>query len=113
YGAVLADPLNAELNLQYARLAEAKGEVRKALAAYERVLVNDESNAAAISGIQRVRRTIEPAVSQKTLDFGARFDSNALRTNTNASSDLLGYVSYRVRDERPLHDLRWRTLFGA
>lgn len=113
YGAVLADPLNAELNLQYARLAEAKGEVRKALAAYERVLVNDENNAAAISGIQRVRRTIEPAVSQKTLDFGARFDSNALRTNTNASSDLLGYVSYRVRDERPLHDLRWRTLFGA
>lgn len=113
YRAIFADPLNAELNLQYALLAEGRGEYRKALAAYERLLVNDAGNEAAVRGIQRVRRIIEPAVSQRTLDFGGRFDSNGVRAQTGGDSDLLGYASLRVRDERALDGTRWRTLFGA
>ena len=37
---ILRDPGNIELNLRYARLAEQKGELKKALSAYERVTVN-------------------------------------------------------------------------
>jgi len=113
YRQILRDPLNADLNLQYAMIAEGRGEYRKALAAYERVLVNDPGNQSAIEGIQRVRRIIEPAVTLKTLEAGARWESNALRSEDNAQSEYTAYGSFRIRDERALGQYRWRTLFGA
>ena len=63
YARIVANPVDSELNLQYALLAEGRGEYRKALAAYERVLVNDPGNEAARRGLQRVRRIIEPSRS--------------------------------------------------
>jgi tetratricopeptide (TPR) repeat protein len=108
YAEVLANPTSPELNLRYAQLAEQRGEFRKALAAYERVLVNDPTNAAARDGLQRVRRIIQPPDTQKIFEIGTTWQSNVLR-NTMPTGDVLGYGSFRLRDERPGDRYRWRT----
>jgi hypothetical protein len=89
-------------------IAEGRHEYRKALAAYERVLVNDPGNEAARRGLQRVRRIIEPPLTQKTMEVGATWESNPMRTPVG-DADVLGYGSFRIKDERPLGDHRWRT----
>jgi hypothetical protein len=108
YAGILADPTNSELNLQYAMIAEGRHEYRKALAAYERVLVNDPGNEAAKRGLQRVRRIIEPPLTQKTMEVGATWESNPMRAPIG-DADFLGYGSFRIKDERPLGGHRWRT----
>jgi hypothetical protein len=108
YSRVLADPTNSELSLQYAQLAETRGEFRKALSAYERVLVNDPGNTTARDGLQRVRRIIQPAETQKTVEVGATWQSNVLRSPM-ATGDVLGYGSFRLKDERAAGLYRWRT----
>jgi tetratricopeptide (TPR) repeat protein len=108
YAQILANPTSAELNLRYAQLAEQRGEFRKALAAYERVLVNDPGNAAARDGLQRVRRIIQPPDTKKIVEIGTTWQSNVLRS-TMPTGDVLGYGSFRLRDERPGQNHRWRT----
>jgi tetratricopeptide (TPR) repeat protein len=108
YAQILANPTSPELNLRYAQLAEERGEYRKALAAYERVLVNDPTNAVARDGLQRVRRIIQPADTKKTFEIGTTWQSNVLR-EPMATGDVLGYGSFRLRDERPGQHYRWRT----
>ena len=113
YARIIANPVDSALNLQYALLAEGRGEYRKALAAYERVLVNDPDNDAARRGLQRVRRLIEPAVTQRTMEVGAIADSNPLHATAGSPADVSGYGRLRVRDERPIGGYRWRTIFNA
>jgi tetratricopeptide (TPR) repeat protein len=109
YARILANPTDAALNLQYAKLAEQAGEYRMALSAYERVLVNDPNNVEGKQGLQRVRRIIQPAETQKTLEIGATWQSNPLAVADGASDDFNGYASLRVRDERAVGGHRWRT----
>ncbi len=106
---ILNDPANIEINLRYARLAEERGEPRKALAAYERVLAHDPNNAEAKSGLERIRVRILPAVTEIFTEFGAGWDSNPhqVPAGRRSDADLFGRVS--VRDERNLWDTRWRT----
>jgi tetratricopeptide (TPR) repeat protein len=113
YARIIANPVDSALNLQYALIAEGRGEYRKALAAYERVLVNDPGNEAARRGLQRVRRIIEPAVTLRTLEFGARVDSNPTHATAGGEADVLGYGRLSIRDERPLGGHRWRTVVNA
>jgi hypothetical protein len=113
YARIIANPVDTELNLQYAMVAEGRGEYRKALAAYERILVNDPGNEAARRGIQRVRRIIEPAVTLKTIELGAMLESNPLHAAEGGEGDIYGYGRFGVRDERPMGAHRWRTLFNA
>ncbi|HVY20637.1 MAG TPA: hypothetical protein VHA70_11260 [Bauldia sp.] len=108
YAQVLANPTSTELNLRYAQLAEQHGEFRWALAAYERVLTNDPKNAVARDGLQRVRRIIQPGDTKKTIEIGTTWQSNVLR-ETMPTGDVLGYGSFRLRDERPMGKTRWRT----
>lgn len=112
YARIIADPTNTDLNLRYATLAEARGEYRKALAAYERALVNDPGNRDAADGLQRVRRIIQPPLTQKTIEAGATWESNPLRSPVG-EADGLGYGSFRVKDERKVGDQRWRTNLGV
>ena len=55
---IINNPTDIELNLRYARLAEQRGEPRKALAAYERVLIYDPNNVEAKSGLDRSSGTL-------------------------------------------------------
>jgi hypothetical protein len=115
YARIIANPVDTELNLQYALLAEGRGEYRKALAAYERVLINDPANQAGKDGLQRVRRIIEPAVTLTTLEAGAVGESNPLHSAdpSEIEGDVFAFARARIRDERPLDTYRWRTILGV
>jgi tetratricopeptide (TPR) repeat protein len=106
---VFNDPANAELNLDYALIAEGQGKYRLALSAYERVLLNDPNNVAAKRGLIRVRRVIQPPSTQKFFDFGIKAESNATHDADGDDGDVYGFSRVRIRDERTLNGVRWRT----
>jgi hypothetical protein len=113
YARIIDNPVDSELNLQYAMIAEGRGEYRKALAAYERILINDPDNAAARRGLQRVRRIIQPATTQHVFEFGGAAETNPLHAADGGNADVMGYGRYRIRDERPIGGHRWRTIVTA
>ncbi len=113
YARIMRDPTNSELNLRYAQLAEARGELRKSLAAYERVLVNDPGNVEAQSGLQRIRRKLQPNTTQFTVEFGMLGESNPRYLPSGARGELQGVGALRLWDERTLGDIRWRTTASA
>jgi hypothetical protein len=108
---ILQDPGNPGLNLRYARLAVERGEIRKALAAYERILAQDPNNEAAKAGIRRIQRELEPSVTRATLLLGGQYESNPRRLPGRASNRHDGVLSARVQalHERRIGDLRWRA----
>ncbi len=110
YARILDNPTSAELNIQYAMIAEGRGEFRKALAAYERALINDPGNEAAKRGLQRVRRIIQPPLTQVSVEVGATGETNP--RHDGSAGEVLGYASLSVRDERRIGDHRWRTNLG-
>jgi hypothetical protein len=108
---ILQDPGNPGLNLRYARLAIDRGEVRKALAAYERILAQDPNNEQAKAGIRRIQRELEPSVTKVTLLLGGQYESNARRVPGRGGNLHDGALSGRLQatDERNIWALRWRT----
>src|SRR5690606_30497302 len=73
---IINDPRNVELNLRYARAAEAEGDLGKALAAYERVLSYEPGNAEARKGADRVGARMLPNTLQIFTEAGAGYESN-------------------------------------
>lgn len=112
---ILANPGDTQANLAYARLAERRGERRKALATYERVLLNEPGNVEARQGLDRIRRAIEPAWTNITLSAGVGYNSNPLQGADGAPrpGSAFGLIDARFRDERPLGWWRWRSEFAA
>jgi hypothetical protein len=109
YAQVLRHPENSELNLQFARAADAAGKVRWALSAYERVTVNDPSNAEAQAGLQRIRRQLQPDYSQVTVSLGSAVETNPRYYIGPRRTEVEGLASASLRDERAINGLRWRT----
>ncbi len=108
---ILQDPGNPGLNLRYARLAVERGEIRKALAAYERILAQDPNNEAAKAGIRRVQRELEPSDTRVTMLLGGQYESNPRRSPGHAGNRYDGVLSARVQalHERRIGELRWRA----
>ncbi len=113
YAQILRDPTNSQLNLRYAELAEASGKLRWALAAYERVLVNDPGNVEAQAGLQRVRRRLQPDSTQFTAELGVIGETNPRNLPSAARAEAQGLASLGMRDERTIADVRWRTTAAA
>jgi len=109
YSQVLKHPEDSQLNLNFARAAEAAGVLRWALSAYERVTVNDPSNAEAQAGLQRVRRKLQPDYSQVTVELGSTAESNPRYYLGPRRTEIEGLASASLRDERAINGLRWRT----
>lgn len=110
YAQILRNPTNSELNFRYAQLAEERGELRKALAAYERVLVNDPNHPEVKRALQRIRRKLQPNTTQVFAELGAGWESNPRRLNVGERDDGLALARVTVRDERKFGDAsRWRT----
>ena len=112
YKAILKDPSNPELNFRYARIAESKGLLRRALAAYERVLLNDPKNKEAQAGIARIKQLLQPPYTQITGIFGGRFESNPRLRSSRTGEDLsAGAFDARIllRNEGRLFGRRWRS----
>lgn len=116
---ILENPQDVQLNLQYARAAEAAGQPRLALVAYERILINDPSNEEARRGYERIRRQIEPGYTVTRLEVGARYDSNAVSTNEDAFSLIADefeamtyYAKLMVANESQFLGGRWRSVLN-
>ena len=117
---ILDNPQDVALNLTYARAAEAQGKLRLALAAYERILINDPSNEEARRGYERVRREIEPGYTIARVEVGARWDSNALNsaddsfvlfTDDREATTYFGKLL--VANESEFLGRRWRSLLNV
>lgn len=108
---ILVNPGDVGLNLQYARMAEDRGILRKALATYERILMQDPDNPDAQAGYYRIRRALEPAYTDMTVSLGGRYETNARQQPKSAGREedfaLRGQID--LRDERTLMGRRWRT----
>lgn len=111
---ILRAPNDPALNLQYAALAERLGLLRLALAAYERILIADPNNQAAQAGLDRVRQALQPATTQYFAETGYAWESNPRYTHvpTTHGQDQL-FAALNVVDERPVDDMRWRTVGDA
>ena len=109
YSQILRNPQSVSLNLRYARLAEERGEDRKALAAYERVLDVDPGNAEARSGLNRITADLTPAITRGRLELGVRYESNVREVSGNGSDDVMGFAKLYVTDERALFQRTWRS----
>jgi hypothetical protein len=109
YAQILEHPDNSELNLRFAQLAEAEGHLRWALSAYERVAMNDPTNADAASGLVRVRRALQPNTTLLTVQFGAQYESNPRYYLPPNRGEAQAIGSAALLDERNLGGVRWRT----
>ncbi len=129
FSRVLADPGNPALNREFARAAEAHGDLRHAFAALERVVLSGSGDTEAQAEFDRIRNMLRPAVTRVTVEVGANYASNPRQlSNTTAHSyfpeGLDPYATSSVRhqddatfdaklvvaDERALGQLRWRSL---
>lgn len=108
---ILQSPNDLNLNFRYARLVLERGELRKALAAYERILFVDPDNEEAKAGVRRIQRLLKPDFTDVIALIGAQYESNPQRFN-DSFSDTEDYAFFgRVQgtDERRINDWRWRT----
>lgn len=111
YAQILRDPTNSALNFRYAELAEQRGEIRKALTAYERVLLNDPDNPDVRRALQRIRRILQPNTTQFFAEIGAAYESNPRRVAGGESDDGVALARLTMRDERGVGGgTRWRTI---
>ncbi len=110
---ILENPQDVSLNLRYARAAEETGQLRLALAAYERILINDPSNADARRGYERVRRLIEPPYTITRIEAGVRWDSNPLNVDVGEEEAATAYAQATIVNERRLGAQRWRSVVNA
>ena len=109
---LLYNPTDPTLNIRYAELAEANGELRKALGAYERVLASDPGNARARREYFRVKNLLQPAVTQVTVDLGANYQTNPRQLpDIPQRQDDFGFdAGFSLFDERTWAGHRWRTI---
>lgn len=112
---VLRNPALPAPNLRYARMAIDRGELRKALAAYERVLANDPDNEEARAGLRRVLRQLEPATTRVTFTAGGFYETNPRHANRSSrlTDDYAWSMGVAVSDERRLFETRWRSSGSA
>lgn len=111
FAEIMRDPHNVELNMAYARLAEQRGQERKALAAYERVIAAHPDHAEAAAALHRIKIGLVPVTTGGKVEFGLRYESNPreLPEGFDPDDDIAGFVRLLVRDERPLFNHVWRS----
>ncbi len=110
---ILQNPQDVALNLRYARAAEDAGQLRLALVAYERVLINDPANEEARRGYERIRRAIEPGYTISRVEAGVRWDSNPLNVDANEEEAATVFARGTLVDERGVSGRRWRSVVDA
>ncbi|BBK42214.1 hypothetical protein STVA_22340 [Allostella vacuolata] len=121
FRSILANPTDVAANLRYARAAEAEGNPRKALMAYERILSVAPANREALRGVQRLTggaSTVARPGEARTdivVGLGVQYESNPrLFDNQLSGNDDLSAVGLvRVEDDRLLFGQRWKSRANA
>lgn len=116
FNRLMLDPGNVSLNMHYAELALAKGETRKAFAAYERILASDPDNREAKRAYRKAKANLKPRVTQFTLFTGLAWESNPRQLpsgDSRSDDDALLEAALLLYDERTIMSRRWRTLGQA
>ena len=111
FAQLLNNPDDPALNVRYAELAEARGDTRKALAAYERALARDPHNREVLRAYKRTKRRLMPAVTSVTVEKGVSYASNPrqLPSTVRREGDVTLDAAMHVFDERTLGSRRWRS----
>lgn len=111
---LLSSPDDPELNRQFAASAEARGELRHALAALERALAAQPNSPSLLAEYRRVRQKMLPAVTAFTAQVGASYSTNPRQTSgPNKRDDAIVDAAISVEDERTVAGLRLRSLAYA
>lgn len=106
---VMMNPADAAANLRYAKEAERRGELRKALSAYERMVLNNPDDRAARGEYERIKALLEPAETKFQFGFGGQWESNTNLSDGNGRDDFSGIVTFRVDDSRRFGSQLWRS----
>lgn len=107
---VLVNPTDTGANMRYAKEAERRGELRKALSAYERIVLNEPNNREARGEYERIKALLEPAQTRFQFGFGGQFETNTDLEDGNGRGDFAGIVTFRVDDDRRLFgSTLWRS----
>ena len=113
---LLAAPDDPQLNRQYAASAEARGDLRHALAALDRALSVRPNDPDLIAAYDRVRRKLLPTTTAVTVQAGATYASNPRQLSDgspNIDDDAVFDGSISIEDERTLGGMRIRSLAYA
>lgn len=113
---LLANPDDPALNRQFAVSAEARGDLRHALAALERALDADPGNEELFAEYERVRRKLLPAATAVTVQMGLNYSSNPREVQNSSSereSDGIVDGAASIEDERTVAGIRLRSLAYA
>ena len=73
---LIKNPADLEVNVSYAKLAEKRGKIGRALATYERLALLDPKNKRWKDNIERLRDLARPPETTIAAVFGGRFDVN-------------------------------------
>lgn len=106
---VLANPSDAAANIRYAQAAERQGELRKALAAYERIILANPNNAQARAEYERIKALLEPATTRYQIGFGIQYESNVKLAPHDGKADMAGQVTFRADDSRHFGTTAWQS----
>lgn len=110
---LMLNPADPALNIRYAELAQQRGEPRKALAAYERILAADPGNRDVARAYKRIKLKLQPAVTELTVETGFSFETNPRQVPDGSilkESDVTYDGVLQLFDERTIGNHRWRTL---
>ena len=129
FSRVLQNPGNPTLNKEFARAAEARGDLRLAFASLERVVLSSPGDTLAQAEFDRLRNKMMPAVTLVTVDVGATYASNPRQLpeteflvnptgplsrgapfSVHRPDDTTFNARVTVADERTLGGVRWRSL---
>ena len=109
YRQIIQNPQNTELNLRYARAAEAEGKPQRAIAALERVIANDPTNEKARDEIGRLKGLVAQPETHYSVTVGTLFESNMPRQNNTFDDfhDWGMYASGTVEHQRTIGHRRY------
>jgi hypothetical protein len=94
YKQILQNPQDTELNLRYAKAAEEQGNPQRALAALERVVVNDPDNETAKSELARLRTLVAQPETRYLVSVGALYETNMPRHADFTTTDIDDFGLY-------------------
>lgn len=110
---LVASPDDPVLNRQFASAAEARGDLRHALAAIERALAAQPGDRALLAEYARIRARMLPSITSVTVQVGASYSSNPRQVRGSSerhTSDGILDAAIAIEDERTLADMRIRSI---